>query len=546
MKRSLKSISPVITSHAVGEKRVLLSRSESGCDLTQIAVTDLQAGEVALAHIHPDMQEGFYVLDGDLDVMLNDEVLHCHKDDFVYVESGTAHELHAITKVRVMTLGCEIASKRNQLYPFVFKPNLHPVIWGGSRLKPWKQMPSKVESVEKVKKVESVEKVENGKESTPQSSSIPSSPSSPSFTPLSPSFTPLSPSSPSSPIGESWEVSAVPSSPSIIDNGCWAGMSLIDVINQMPNEILGRAVAKKYGNKLPLLVKFIDADKDLSIQVHPDDKMALREHNKFGKTEMWYVIDAKPGAYLYAGFKEELTPEEFCDLIKSSSHPSFRDSSHPSFRDSSHPSNPSNPCSEQRDITSVLARHEVHTGDVFYLPAGRIHAIGGGILLAEVQQTSDVTYRIYDYNRPGLDGKPRELHTELATKALDYKVYDKYRTDYTVKESASSKILDSPFFNVRVVDIDQRFHRNLVKYDSFVITMCIKGSCHIKIRSTQDEVVLHEGNSCLIPAAIADYDVEPIEGHSLLLDAFIDNRKSNIPVTKDGILKKLSRFFHIK
>ena len=462
MKRSLKNIPPVITSHAVGEKRVLLSRDESGCDLTQIAVTDLQAGETALAHIHPDMQEGFYVLEGDLDVMLNEEVLHCHKDDFVYVESGTAHELHAITKVRVMTLGCEIASKRNQLYPFVFKPNLHPVIWGGSRIKPWKQMPNN-----------------------------------------------------SDPIGESWEVSGVPSSPSIIDNGCWAGNSLIDIINQMPTEILGRSVAQKYGNKLPLLVKFIDADKDLSIQVHPDDKMALREHNKMGKTEMWYVIDAKPGAYLYAGFKEELSKEEYSKKVADGT------------------------------IVDALANHEVRTGDVFYLPAGRVHAICGGILLAEVQQTSDVTYRIYDYNRPGLDGKPRELHTELAAKALDYKVYDKYRTDYTVKESASSKILDCPFFNVRIVDIDQRFHRNLVKYDSFVITMCLKGSCHIKIRSTQDEVVLHEGNSCLIPAAIADYDVEPIEGHSLLLDAFIDNRDKSVPVTDNGLFKKLTHLFHI-
>lgn len=463
MKRSLRNISPVITSHAVGQKKVLLSRSEAGCNLTQIAVTDLKAGEVALAHIHPDMQEGFYVLEGDLDVTLNDETLHCHKDDFVYVESGTAHELLAITDVRVMTIGCEIESKRNRLYPFVFKPNLHSVIWGGSRLKPWKKHPQEDET----------------------------------------------------PIGESWEVSAVPSSPSIIDNGCWTGQSLIDVINQMPTEILGRSVAQRYGNKLPLLVKFIDADKDLSIQVHPDDRMAKREHNKFGKTEMWYVIDTKPGSYLYAGFKDELMPEEYRRKV------------------------------EDGTITESLARHEVRPGDVFYIPAGRVHAICGGILLAEVQQSSDVTYRIYDYNRPGMDGRPRELHTALAAQALDYKVYDEYRTDYVVKESASSKVIDSDFFNVRVVDIDQRFHRNLVKFDSFVITMCLKGSCHIKIRSTQDEVVLHEGNSCLIPAAIADYDIEPTTGHSLLLDAFIDNRRTSTQDQKEGLLRRLSRFLHI-
>ena len=444
MKKSLRDIQAVLTSHAVGEKRVLLDRDESGCDITQIAVTDLKAGEVAIAHIHPDMQEGFFVLDGDLDVILNDSIQHCHKEDFVFVESGTAHELHAITDVRVMTIGCEIASKKNQLYPLVFKPNLHTILWGGSRLKPWKQMPNNAD-----------------------------------------------------PIGESWEVSAVPSSPSIVDNGCWAGMSLIDVISKQPIEFLGRSVAKKYGNRLPLLVKFIDAEKDLSIQVHPDDKMALREHNKSGKTEMWYVIDAKPGSCLYAGFKEQLTPEEYKRKVADGT------------------------------ITESLARHEVKPGDVFYIPAGRVHAICGGILLAEVQQSSDVTYRIYDYNRVGLDGKPRELHTELASEALDYKVYDKYRTDYKIRESASSKVIDCPFFNVRIVDIDQRFHRNLVKYDSFIITMCLKGSCHIKIRSTQDEVVLHEGSSCLIPAAIADYDVEPVAGHTLLLDTYIDNRKTN-------------------
>ena len=463
MIKSLSQIIPIITSHAVGKKRVLLSRLESDCNLTQIAVTDLRAGDVALAHIHPDMQEGFYVLDGDLDVLLNDTIHHCHKDDFVYVESGTAHELHAITNVRVMTIGCEIESKKNQLYPLVFKPNLHKVVWGGSRLKPWKQMPGSDE-----------------------------------------------------PIGESWEVSAVPSSPSIVDNGCWAGMNLIDVIGKLPVEILGRSVAQKYGNKMPLLVKFIDAEKDLSIQVHPDDKMALREHNKFGKTEMWYVIDAKPGAYLYAGFKDELTPEQYRQKV------------------------------EDGTITDSLARHEVKTGDVFYIPAGRVHAICGGVLLAEVQQSSDVTYRIYDYNRPGMDGRPRELHTELAAKALDYEVYDEYRTEYTINESASSKVIDSPYFSVRVVDIDQRFHRNLVKYDSFVITMCLKGSCYVKIRSTGDEVVLHEGNSCLIPAAIADYDVEPLTGHSLLLDTFIDNRKTEeTNGNSEGLLKKFARILHV-
>jgi len=465
MKKSLSEIQPKVTSHEVGQKRVLLNKAEAGCPLTQIAVTDLKAGEVALAHIHPDMQEGFYVLEGDLDVNLNDTIQHCHKDDFVYVESGTAHELCAITDVRVMTIGCEIVEKKSRLYPIIFKPNLHEVVWGGYRLKPWK------------------EGLENS--SSPFKGDRRGS------------------------IGESWEVSAVSSSPSIVDNGRYAGQSLIEVIKQMPVEILGRKVAEKYNNQLPLLVKFIDAEKDLSIQVHPNDEMAQREHGKMGKTEMWYIIDAKPGSYLYAGFKEEVTPEEYKRLVA------------------------------EGKITDVLAKHEVHTGDVFYLPAGRVHAIGGGILLAEVQQSSDVTYRIFDYNRPGMDGKPRELHTELAAKAIDFKVYDEYKTDYAVtQEARANHCIDSEFFNVRVVDIDRSFHRNLVKYDSFVITMCIKGTCRIKIRSTQDEVLLHEGNSCLIPAAIADYDVEPVGTHSLLLDAFINNKDTSFA-------SMFTRFFHI-
>lgn len=465
MKRSLKDIKPTVTSHEVGLKRVLLAANESGCSLTQIAVTELKAGEIAAAHIHPDMQEAFFVMEGDLDVTLDEQVTHCHKDDFVYVPSCTSHELKAITDVKVMTLGCVVEAQRTRLYPMLLEPNLHTVVWGGDRLAQWKGM-----------------KPQDG-------------------------------------IGESWEVSAVESSPSVVANGTWAGYSLVDVISQMPEEILGKKVAHQYHNKLPLLVKFIDAKKDLSIQVHPDDRMAQREHGKFGKTEMWYVISAKPGSCLYAGFKQEITPEEYKQRIADGT------------------------------ITQVLARHEVKPGDVFYIPAGRIHAICGGILLAEVQQSSDVTYRIFDYNRPGIDGKPRELHTDLAAKALDFHVDDEYRTIYRESGNRAVSVIDSPFFNVRVTDIEPanalgmgkasgQFHRNLIKYDSFVISMCIQGDCKIKIRSTGDEITLREGFSCLIPAAIADYDVIPLHGKSKILDAFIDNRSLTFN-------KALNRFFHL-
>ena len=341
-----------------------------------------------------------------------------------------------------------------QLYPLLFEPNLHSVVWGGDQLRPYKGMGSSDE-----------------------------------------------------PIGESWEVSAVPSSTSVISNGMWKGRDLIAVVNEQPEGILGKKVNEKYQGKLPLLVKFIDAKRDLSIQVHPNDEMAMHEHGKMGKTEMWYVIKADEGAHLYAGFKQEITKEEYHQRIADGT------------------------------ITKVLADHQVKAGDVFYLPAGRVHAICGGIMLAEVQQSSDVTYRIYDYNRPGMDGKPRELHTALAAQALDYHVEENYRTDYIESSNKATQIIDTPYFDVRVMELSKPFHRDLRKYDSFIISMCIEGDCKIKVRSTGDEITLNEGNSTLIPAAIADYDVIPLNEKTRLLDAYIDNQNT-------GMKRMITKFLH--
>lgn len=343
----------------------------------------------------------------------------------------------------------------NRFYPFLFYPNLHTVVWGGHRLQPYKGLTST-----------------------------------------------------DAPIGESWEVSAVPNSTSIICNGEWDGRNLVSVINEDPEAILGKTVNERYHGQLPLLVKFIDAERDLSIQVHPNDEMAQREHGKMGKSEMWYIIKADEGSHLYAGFKKEITPEEYQHRVADGT------------------------------ITEVLADHPVKAGDVFYLPAGRVHAICGGILLAEVQQSSDVTYRIFDYNRPGMDGKPRELHTELAAQALDYRVERNYKTEYAEVGNRAVQIIDSPYFDVRVMEISTPFHRNLMKYDSFVISMCIEGDCKIRVRSTGDEITLREGNSTLIPACIADYDVIPLKGKTRLLDAFIDNMDRSI----NG---RINRFLHI-
>lgn len=341
------------------------------------------------------------------------------------------------------------------LYPFLFEPNLHSVVWGGHQLRPYKGLEPNDEL-----------------------------------------------------IGESWEVSAVPSSTNIISNGTFKGRLLTTVIAEHPEEILGYSVNEKYRGQLPLLVKFIDAERDLSIQVHPNDEMALREHGKMGKSEMWYIIKAAPGSHLYAGFKQEITPEEY--------HRRIADGT----------------------ITEVLADHIVTAGDVFYLPAGRVHAICGGIMLAEVQQSSDVTYRIYDYNRPDMDGKPRELHTELAAKALDFHVEKNYRTEYVETDNRAVQIIDSPYFDVRVMEIRAPFHRNLLKYDSFVISMCIEGDCKIQLRNSDTAILLREGHSTLVPAAIADYDVIPLHGKTRLIDAFIDNMDRSL----SGMM---TRFLHI-
>ena len=329
-----------------------------------------------------------------------------------------------------------------KLYPLLFEPNLHEVVWGGKKLTKWKQLPAYEQ-----------------------------------------------------PVGESWEVSCVPQSVSVIANGEAKGMDLATYIAQQPAAVLGKGVAKAYDNQLPLLVKFIDAKRNLSIQVHPNDEMAARLFHKKGKSEMWYVISAEPGAYLYAGFKTAINAQEYRRLIA------------------------------EGDITTVLAKHRVHPGDVFYIPAGRVHAIGEGIVLAEIQQSSDLTFRIYDYGRLGMDGKPRELHTDLAAETLDYNVYDNYRTTYSHEALKAKEVLATRYFNVRVVDTETPFHRNLLKYDSFIISLCIEGDCKIKIRATGDEITLREGYSCLIPAAIADYDIIPLEEKTKVIDAYIDSKQ---------------------
>ena len=318
-------------------------------------------------------------------------------------------------------------------------------------------------------------------------------------------------------IGESWEISAIPGQESVVAEGSWAGRSIGELTRMYKGLLVGRHVYAESGDLFPLLAKFIDAESNLSIQVHPNDSLAYVRHGGArGKTEMWYVICAEPGARLVSGITKSFTPQEYEDMV-----------------------------AEGR-ITEVIASHEVAPGDVFFLPPGRIHAIGGGCFVAEIQQTSDITYRIYDYNRPGLDGKPRELHTELAKDAIDYTVYPDYRTDYEPRENEPVELISCPCFTTEVWDIEKPVRRNLSRLDSFLILMCVGGEGILedsepRFQYGEDGQVLcddagkpltgptrghritvRQGETVLIPASSKGIRLIPAEGSGLqLLTSYI-------------------------
>lgn len=209
--------------------------------------------------------------------------------------------------------------------------------------------------------------------------------------------------------------------------------------------LAGKTINEVYGGEFPLLIKFIDAHRDLSIQVHPDDELARRRHGLNGKTEMWYIIGASAEAKLISGLKRELTPEQYVQLV-----------------------------AEDR-IVDALCVHSVAPGDVFFMPAGRIHAICSGCYLAEIQQTSDLTYRIYDYGRTGLDGKPRQLHTELAKDAIDYKVYPEYRTPYNHCQNTGVCLVRDPHFTTSLYELTAPTAVSTEGIGRFIIVMCTEG-----------------------------------------------------------------------
>ena len=323
-----------------------------------------------------------------------------------------------------------------QLYPLTFAPLLKEVIWGGSDIRPFKGL-------------------------EPDDKKI----------------------------GESWEISHVDDNFSIVAEGALAGKNLDELIDLYGERLVGKSVQERFGHRFPLLIKFIDARDYLSIQVHPDDELGMKRHNSFGKTEMWYVINAAPKAKLYSGFAVQSSPEDYVRRI------------------------------EEGTIVDALAEYEVHPGDVFFLPAGRVHAIGAGCFIAEIQQTSNITYRIYDYDPTDAAGNKRELHTDLAKDAIDYRLEKDYRTAYTPVADQPVHLVECQYFETNLLDLTQPISRDWSQLDSFVIYICMEGK--VTLRDAQgNEVSLHQGQSVLVPAENPSLTLTP-EGSVKLLETYI-------------------------
>jgi mannose-6-phosphate isomerase len=325
------------------------------------------------------------------------------------------------------------------LYPLKFQPQLKPVLWGGDEICRFKRLP------------------------------------------------------PRDGIGESWELSGVQGHVSVVSNGSLQGKSLTELLATYGERLLGKAVAERFGTTFPLLIKFIDAKQPLSIQVHPNDAWAKKRHDAFGKTEMWYVVHAAPGASLFSGFARAMDADTYLQSLQDDT------------------------------FTDYLQKHAVAPGDVFFLPAGRVHAIGAGCFIAEIQQTSDITYRIYDYNRKDANGLPRELHTGWAKDVIDYQVYDHYKTEYQAEEMSCQNLVRCPYFDTQLISGKAGGDMTLSYpvLDSFVILICLNGD--LTVTDNQNTTVtLTQGETVLIPAA----HIHPLRlafsQDSQLLETFID------------------------
>lgn len=318
-----------------------------------------------------------------------------------------------------------------ELYPLVFEPILKDRIWGGTKLK-----------------------------------------------------TDLGKNIPTQTTGESWELSAVEGDVSIVKDGAYKGKPLTVLLEEYPEEILGTKVHKQFDNNFPLLFKFLDAKDDLSIQVHPNDELAKKRHNSFGKTEMWYVMQADKGSRIIVGFKEKSSPEEYLKHL------------------------------ESKKLIDILNETEVKKGDVHFLETGTIHAIGAGIVIAEIQQTSDITYRVYDWDRKDANGKSRELHVEQALDAMNYNVTNTEK-QYSKAENNHNTVVDCPYFTTNFIRLNGSLN---VEKDtaSFTVYICTEGSFTFTAKGK--EYNFKKGDTLLIPAALTAFE---LKGEADLLEIYI-------------------------
>ena len=294
-------------------------------------------------------------------------------------------------------------------------------------------------------------------------------------------------------IGESWEISAVSDNQSVISNGFLAGNNIQEIIEVYMGDITGDSIYEKFGNEFPLLIKFIEAREDLSIQVHPGNDLAKERHQAYGKTEMWYILESENGSKIYTGFKEGVTKEMYKETLING------------------------------NLVDLLNVESVEAGDTFFTPAGRVHAIGAGTVLVEIQQTSDITYRIFDWNRNNSGKESKELHTYLALDAIDFTATGKNKIRKEPELNQTKNLVDCEFFNTNIIRFNKAIRKEYYFNDSFVIYICIKGEFLIRWDENTEKV--SKGETVLLPAMIKEVTLEPVE-EAWLLEIFINSKSS--------------------
>jgi mannose-6-phosphate isomerase len=287
-------------------------------------------------------------------------------------------------------------------------------------------------------------------------------------------------------VGESWEISDVEGDASIVSNGELKGATLNQILSTYQEKLIGKKNFAVFGKKFPLLIKFIDAKENLSIQLHPNDELAAKRHNSFGKTEMWYVMQADDEANLIVGFNQKVTPEVYLKHL------------------------------ENKTLTKILNFERVKEGDTFFIEVGRVHAIGAGVLLAEIQQTSDITYRVYDWDRKDNQGNERELHNDLAFDAIDFNMNDDSKVSYSNLKNESNQMVSCPYFTTNFIQITQTIKKEN-NHDSFIIYMCVEGEASISVEGFSERV--KKGETILIPAAIKHFEIE--SNNAKLLEVYV-------------------------